>query len=113
MSQITGDPNCMKGLHLSVAFSLKTFGSLWFTSKHLRNMPPEGGEEAFVRVLAHEVVRLQERGMVVSPWSLVALILLQNPEGLDLDMLTKRTTWLRDLVLKFGAHLDWPGNVMG
>ncbi|XP_063044529.1 dihydroxyacetone phosphate acyltransferase-like isoform X2 [Engraulis encrasicolus] len=76
-----------------------------------RNMPPEGGEEAFVRVLAHEVVRLQERGMVVSPWSLVALILLQNPEGLDLDMLTKRTTWLRDLVLKFGAHLDWPGHM--
>ncbi|XP_062405057.1 dihydroxyacetone phosphate acyltransferase-like [Sardina pilchardus] len=78
-----------------------------------RDMPQNPSEETqeFVSVVAHGVVRLQERGMIISPWSLMATILLQSPEGLGLDTLTQRTTWLRDIVLKFGAHLDWPAQV--
>lgn len=74
-------------------------------------MPQTSSEEpqAFVSVVAHGIIRLQERGMVISPWSLMAIILLQSPGGLGLDALTQRTAWLRELVLKFGAHLDWPG----
>lgn len=76
-----------------------------------RDLPQKPSEEiqAFVSVVAHGMVRLQERDTVLSPWSLMALILLQNPEGLALVTLTQRTAWLRGLVLKFGAHLDWPG----
>ncbi|XP_012691101.2 dihydroxyacetone phosphate acyltransferase isoform X2 [Clupea harengus] len=78
-----------------------------------RDLPQKPSEEiqAFVSVVAHGMVRLQERDTVLSPWSLMALILLQNPEGLALVTLTQRTAWLRGLVLKFGAHLDWPAQV--
>lgn len=74
-------------------------------------MPQNSSEQTkvFVSVVAHGMVRLQEKGMVISPWSLMAFILLQNPEGLGLDTLTQHTVWLRELVLKFGAQLDWPG----
>lgn len=76
-----------------------------------RDLPQKPSEDtqAFVSVMAHGVVRLQERGMVLSPWSLMALVLLQSPGGLSLEILTRRTAWLKGLALKFGALLDWPG----
>lgn len=76
-----------------------------------RDLPQKPSEDtqAFVSVVAHGVVRLQERGMVLSPWSLMALVLLQSPGGLSLEILTRRTAWLKGLALKFGALLDWPG----
>ncbi|XP_048105785.1 dihydroxyacetone phosphate acyltransferase-like isoform X1 [Alosa alosa] len=78
-----------------------------------RDLPQKPSEEtqAFVSMVAHGVVRLQERGVVLSPWSLMALVLLQNYGGLALDSLAQRTAWLRGLALKFGALLDWPAQV--
>lgn len=94
-------------------FSLLSLYDVLFllTGESPRDMPQKPSEEtqAFVNVVAHGMVRLQERGMVLSPWSLMALVLLQNPEGLNLDILTQRTAWLKGLALNFGALLDWPG----
>lgn len=47
--------------------------------------------------------------MVLKPWVLIATLLLQNPDGLDLSSLAEQTDWLRHLALAFGAFLDWPG----
>ncbi|KAJ8410264.1 hypothetical protein AAFF_G00202450 [Aldrovandia affinis] len=66
------------------------------------------GSQAFVNATAHTVVRLQEANMVLSSWSLMATILMQNLGGIDCDSLTQQTQWLRRLALDFGAHLDWP-----
>uniref|UniRef100_A0A665V1B1 Si:ch73-21k16.5 n=1 Tax=Echeneis naucrates TaxID=173247 RepID=A0A665V1B1_ECHNA len=65
--------------------------------------------------LAHLMVRLQEQGSVVSPWSLMACLLLQAPvavlteEGLPWQQFIEKTLWLRKLALDFGASLNWPG----
>ncbi|XP_063079768.1 dihydroxyacetone phosphate acyltransferase [Engraulis encrasicolus] len=93
-----------------------------------RDLPHKPSDEthAFVSAVAHGVVRLQERGAVLSPWSLMAMLLLHSPtageelhekeggkrkRGLSLDTLTQRTLWLRGLALMFGALLDWPAQM--
>lgn len=67
--------------------------------------------------LAHLMVRLQEEGSLINPWSLMACLLLQAPtavlteEGLPWHQLTEKTLWLRKLAQDFGARLNWPGGL--
>ncbi|XP_028295492.1 dihydroxyacetone phosphate acyltransferase-like isoform X1 [Gouania willdenowi] len=82
-----------------------------------RDLPMKPSAEALACVswLAHVVVGLQERGSLISPWSLMACLLIQEPttvlaeQGLLWDDLTEKTLWLRKMVLDFGARLNWPG----
>ncbi|CAL8316707.1 unnamed protein product [Merluccius merluccius] len=82
-----------------------------------RDLPQKPSEDmqAGVSWLAHRVVRVQEQGSVLSPWSLMACTLLCSPiatlvqEGLAWETLTQSTLWLRKQALDFGAHLNWPG----
>ncbi|XP_026197528.1 dihydroxyacetone phosphate acyltransferase isoform X2 [Anabas testudineus] len=84
-----------------------------------RDLPqkPTTEAQACANWLAHLMVRMQEEGSRISPWSLMACLLLQAPttvlmkEGLLWHQLTEKTLWLRKLVLDFGAHLNWPGQV--
>uniref|UniRef100_A0A3P9CDR7 Dihydroxyacetone phosphate acyltransferase n=1 Tax=Maylandia zebra TaxID=106582 RepID=A0A3P9CDR7_9CICH len=68
-----------------------------------------------VNWVAHLIVRTQEEGSLISPWSLMACLLLQAPittlteEGLQWHGLTEKTLWLRKLVLDFRGRLNWPG----
>ncbi|XP_064197083.1 dihydroxyacetone phosphate acyltransferase isoform X1 [Anguilla rostrata] len=75
-----------------------------------RDLPMRASEDSqtFVNTTAHTVVRLQEENMVLSSWSLIATILMQNLEGIDWDSLAQQTEWLRRLALDFGANLNWP-----
>uniref|UniRef100_A0A3P9CZ98 Dihydroxyacetone phosphate acyltransferase n=1 Tax=Maylandia zebra TaxID=106582 RepID=A0A3P9CZ98_9CICH len=81
-----------------------------------RNLPqrPTAETQDCVNWLAHLIVRTQEEGSLISPWSLMACLLLQTPfttlteEGLQWHQLTEKTLWLRKLVLDFGARLNWP-----
>lgn len=72
-------------------------------------MKPSKEMQEFVSGLAHTIIRLQERNVVLSAWNLMAVVLLQNLQGIDLDLLTQKTLWLRRLAQRFGAHLRWPG----
>ncbi|KAI3364375.1 hypothetical protein L3Q82_011175, partial [Scortum barcoo] len=83
-----------------------------------RDLPqkPSAEAQACVSWLAHLMVRIQEEGSLISPWSLMACLLLQAPaalttEGLLWHQLTEKTLWLRKLALDFGARLNWPGQV--
>ncbi|KAM9354740.1 dihydroxyacetone phosphate acyltransferase isoform 2-T2 [Pholidichthys leucotaenia] len=84
-----------------------------------RDLPqkPSAEAQACVSWLAHLMVRTQEEGSLISPWSLMACLLLQAPapvlteEGLPWHHLTEKTLWLRKLALDFGAHLNWPGQM--
>ncbi|CAG5928141.1 unnamed protein product [Menidia menidia] len=84
-----------------------------------RDLPqkPTAEAQACVSWLAHLIVRVQEEGSLISPWSLMASLLLQVPatvlaqEGLLWDQLTERILWLRKLVLDFGGRLNWPEGV--
>ncbi|XP_022593651.1 dihydroxyacetone phosphate acyltransferase-like isoform X2 [Seriola dumerili] len=82
-----------------------------------RDLPqrPTAEAQACVSWLAHLMVRLQEEGSLISPWSLMACLLLQAPitvltkEGLLWQQLTEKTLWLRKLALDYGARLNWHG----
>ncbi|XP_042359374.1 dihydroxyacetone phosphate acyltransferase [Plectropomus leopardus] len=82
-----------------------------------RDLPqkPSAEAQACVSWLAHLMVRIQEKGSLISTWSLMACLLLQAPttvlteEGLLWHQLTEKTLWLRKLALDFGARLNWPG----
>ncbi|KAF3702761.1 Dihydroxyacetone phosphate acyltransferase [Channa argus] len=84
-----------------------------------RDLPqkPTAEAQACVNWLSHLMVRIQEEGSLISPWSLMACLLLQAPitvlteDGLVWHQLTEKTIWLKKLVLDFGAHLNWPGQV--
>lgn len=69
---------------------------------------PSADNHEFLNDAAFRLVRMQEENMVLKPWVLIATLLLQNPDGLDLSSLTENTDWLRHLALAFGAFLDWP-----
>nr|XP_019947093.1 PREDICTED: dihydroxyacetone phosphate acyltransferase-like [Paralichthys olivaceus] len=81
-----------------------------------RDLPqkPTAEAQACVSWLAHLMVQVQEEGSVISPWSLMACLLLQAPitvlteEGLLWHQLTEQTLWLRKLALDLGARLNWP-----
>ncbi|KAL7872477.1 hypothetical protein SRHO_G00074600 [Serrasalmus rhombeus] len=75
-----------------------------------RHIPqkPTADTQVFVNDTAFRLVRLQEENMVLKPWVLLAMLLLQNPDGMDLSTLTELADWLRRLALAFGAFLDWP-----
>ncbi|XP_052441736.1 dihydroxyacetone phosphate acyltransferase isoform X1 [Carassius gibelio] len=74
-------------------------------------MKPSKETQEFVSGLAHMIICLQERNVVLSAWNLMAVVLLQNLQGIDLDLLTHKTLWLKSLALRFGANLRWPKNV--
>uniref|UniRef100_A0A1A7WZS9 Uncharacterized protein n=1 Tax=Iconisemion striatum TaxID=60296 RepID=A0A1A7WZS9_9TELE len=84
-----------------------------------RDLPQKPGADvqACVSWLAHLMVRMQEEGSQISPWSLMACLLLQIPvtvlteQGLLWHQLTEKTLWLRRLALDFGAHLSWPEQI--
>ncbi|KAK2846185.1 hypothetical protein Q7C36_011039 [Tachysurus vachellii] len=67
--------------------------------------------QEFVGDVAHLLVQLQERSLVLSPWSLMALVLLQNPDGVDWNMFTHKTLHLRTLTAQLGAQIDWPAQL--
>uniref|UniRef100_A0A1A8IJY4 Phospholipid/glycerol acyltransferase domain-containing protein n=1 Tax=Nothobranchius kuhntae TaxID=321403 RepID=A0A1A8IJY4_NOTKU len=84
-----------------------------------RDLPqkPSADVQACVSWMAHLMVRIQEEGSRISPWSLMACLLLQTPatvlteQGLLWHRLTEKTLWLRRLALDFGAHLNWPEQI--
>ena len=68
-------------------------------------------ETALIGDLVFEVVHRHQRHMVISPWSLIATILLQNPDGIAVEQLIKESDWLKRQAQNFGAYVDWPGIV--
>ncbi|XP_053338145.1 dihydroxyacetone phosphate acyltransferase [Clarias gariepinus] len=64
--------------------------------------------QEFTSDVAHLLVRLQEQGLVLQPWSLMALVLLQNPDGVDWNTFTHKTLRLKTLAAQLGARIDWP-----
>uniref|UniRef100_A0A8C7VBV1 Glyceronephosphate O-acyltransferase n=1 Tax=Oncorhynchus mykiss TaxID=8022 RepID=A0A8C7VBV1_ONCMY len=75
--------------------------------RHIPRKPMEE-TQSFVNDTAYRIVRLQEDNMVLKPWVLMASLLLQNLEGMELSVLTEQTVWLRGLALSYAAFLDWP-----
>ncbi|XP_036832332.1 dihydroxyacetone phosphate acyltransferase isoform X5 [Oncorhynchus mykiss] len=88
-----------------------------------RDLPqrPSVETQECVSWLAQQVIRVQEQSSILSPWSLMACLVLQDHQntdpgeerekGLSWELLTQRTLWLKGLAISFGARLDWPEDI--
>ncbi|XP_036210632.1 dihydroxyacetone phosphate acyltransferase [Myotis myotis] len=77
-----------------------------------RYIPQKQSEDtqAFVTEVAYRMQLLQIQNLVLSPWVLVATVLLQHRPAMDFDALMEKTLWLKGLTLAFGGFLMWPDN---
>lgn len=77
-----------------------------------RYIPQKQSEDmhAFVTEVAYKMELLQVENMVLSPWTLIVAVLLQNQPSMDFDALVEKTLWLKGLTQAFGGFLIWPDN---
>ncbi|XP_068252420.1 dihydroxyacetone phosphate acyltransferase isoform X1 [Nyctibius grandis] len=78
--------------------------------RHLPQKPSEDIQE-FVSDVAYKMELLQIENMVLSPWVLVAALLLQNLPAMDFELLIEKTLWLKGLTQTFGGFIEWPDNL--
>ncbi|NWR55489.1 GNPAT acyltransferase, partial [Bucorvus abyssinicus] len=78
--------------------------------RHLPQKPSEDIQE-FVSDVAYKMELLQIENMVLSPWVLVAAVLLQNLPAMDFELLTEKAQWLKGLTQTFGGFIEWPDNL--
>ncbi|NXY22962.1 GNPAT acyltransferase, partial [Atrichornis clamosus] len=78
--------------------------------RHLPQKPSEDIQE-FVSDVAYKMELLQIENMVLSPWVLVAAVLLQNLPAMEFELLTEKTLWLKGLTQTFGGFIEWPDNL--
>ncbi|NXC45470.1 GNPAT acyltransferase, partial [Penelope pileata] len=78
--------------------------------RHLPQRPTEDIQE-FVSDVAYKMELLQIENMVLSPWVLVAAVLLQNLPAMDFELLIEKTVWLKGLTQTFGGFVEWPDNL--
>lgn len=88
-------------------FELFTLNCIVFF-RHLPQKPSEDIQE-FVSDVAYKMELLQIENMVLSPWVLVAAVLLQNLPAMEFELLTEKTLWLKGLTQTFGGFIEWPG----
>lgn len=69
---------------------------------------PSEDMQAFVTDVAYRMQLLQIQNLVLSPWVLVASLLLQHRPAMGFDALVEKTLWLKGLTLAFGGFLMWP-----
>lgn len=76
--------------------------------RYINNLPPE--EIKVIRSLSYHILRCQQKHMVISPWSLIAAVLMQNPDGISMTQLLREVDWLKRQAYNLAAYIDWPGN---
>ncbi|ESO96500.1 hypothetical protein LOTGIDRAFT_159917 [Lottia gigantea] len=67
-------------------------------------------EQELIRSLSHHIILKHQKNMVISPWSLIASILVQCKEGITISQLIKEVEWLKRQASSIGGYIDWPGN---
>ncbi|KAM6217495.1 dihydroxyacetone phosphate acyltransferase [Rhynchocyon petersi] len=77
-----------------------------------RYIPQKHSEDvhALVTEVAYKIQLVQIENMVLSPWVLIAAVLLQNQPSMTFDALVTKTLWLKSLTQAFGGFLAWPDN---
>ena len=63
--------------------------------------------------LSHHMVLRQQQHLVISPWSLMATVLVQNRDGITVKDLIKEVEWLKRQCYNLGTYVDWPGEKLG
>ncbi|XP_017382015.1 dihydroxyacetone phosphate acyltransferase isoform X2 [Cebus imitator] len=100
-----GDPVSLR----SLAAGRMSRSSYNLVPRYIPQKQPEDAH-AFVTEVAYKMQLLQIENMVLSPWTLIIAVLLQNRPSMDLDTLMEKTLWLKGLTQAFGGFLVWPDN---
>nr|XP_021532844.1 dihydroxyacetone phosphate acyltransferase isoform X2 [Aotus nancymaae] len=101
-----GDPVSLR----SLAAGRMSRSSYNLVPRYIPQKQPED-VHAFVTEVAYKMQLLQIENMVLSPWTLIIAVLLQNRPSMDLDALLEKTLWLKGLTQAFGGFLIWPEDV--
>lgn len=67
-------------------------------------------EQDLIKMLGHHIVLIHQHSMVISPWSMVAAILMQSQQGVTVRELIREVDWVKRLASNLGAYIDWPVN---
>lgn len=69
-------------------------------------------ENELSKKLAYHLVLEQQKMLVLSPWTLIATVLIQAKGGMvHIKELCKEVDWLKRQLFNLGAYIDWPANV--
>lgn len=86
------------------------FNNLPLVYIHFRYIASLSKEETeLLKTLGYDVVMKHLKHMVISPWSLIASVLVQNKEGITVKQLTREVEWIKRQAFNLGAYIDWPG----
>ncbi|XP_070577208.1 dihydroxyacetone phosphate acyltransferase-like [Ptychodera flava] len=100
-------------VHFGEPISLRTH-SEGRVDRSLHNLAPRfkfsltPEEQKFVNEFSYTVILQQQKNFVISAWSLIATLLLQNLGEMSLEDLYRDLTWLGKQTSSTGAFLDWP-----
>ncbi|KAK7103571.1 dihydroxyacetone phosphate acyltransferase-like [Littorina saxatilis] len=67
-------------------------------------------EQSLIRTLGYHMVLVHQHNMVISPWSMVAAVLMQSQQGVTVRSLVHEVDWVKRLASNLGAYIDWPVN---
>ena len=80
---------------------------LVYFSRYINRSTKE--EQKLAKRLACHVVRRHQTHAMISPWSLMAAVIMQSPEGITSKQLSREVDWLKRLASNLSAKIDWPG----
>uniref|UniRef100_A0A0B6ZSK3 Phospholipid/glycerol acyltransferase domain-containing protein n=2 Tax=Arion vulgaris TaxID=1028688 RepID=A0A0B6ZSK3_9EUPU len=65
-------------------------------------------EQDLIKHLGHHMILTHQKHMVVSPWSMMAVVLMQTQGGVSVRQLAKEVEWVKRQASNMGAYIDWP-----
>ncbi|XP_036355745.1 dihydroxyacetone phosphate acyltransferase-like, partial [Octopus sinensis] len=102
-------------VHIGEAISVSSFSEN-VINREIHNLLPRYissvslGEQKLIMRLSYQILLCQQKYFVVSPWSMIAAVLMQNKEGISFKQLVKQVEWLKRQASNLGAYIDWPGH---
>ncbi|CAI9730249.1 dihydroxyacetone phosphate acyltransferase-like [Octopus vulgaris] len=100
-------------VHIGEAISVSSFSEN-VINREIHNLLPRYissvslGEQKLIMRLSYQILLCQQKYFVVSPWSMIAAVLMQNKEGISFKQLVKQVEWLKRQASNLGAYIDWP-----
>jgi glycerone phosphate O-acyltransferase len=102
-------------VHFGEPISIRKYSD-GLVDRSLHNLAPRyiasltNQEQDLIKHLGHHMVLTQQKHMVVSPWSMMAVVLMQTQGGVSIRQLAKEVEWVKRQASNMGAYIDWPAN---
>lgn len=68
-------------------------------------------EQQLIHLLGHHIVQIHQHNMVISPWVMIAAVLVQSQQGVMVKEMVREVEWVKRLASNLGAYIDWPGEI--